>query len=961
MHDFQAIFETAPDAYLLLGADPDFTIVAVNKAYLRATHTRREEIVGRPVFAIFPNNPATPEIDAVKTHRDSLQATILTRQPQEIPPTRYDVPRPAGAGGGFEQRFWRACNIPIVAPDGQVTHIIHRVEDVTSWVRLQETERSHHFANETLRSRVDATRHDLARRTEELEQTHRELAEQRRSLQEARVRVEAAVFSGQVATWIWEFPANQIRGDANLARWFRITPDQVRGTSLDTYLAAIDPEDASLVRRRVEESMVRGDGGEVEYRIVADRDHPRRVLARWHVERNDAGEAVRLAGVLLDISELRHATESLAHLREQLHLAAEAAEIGTFSWMLPDGALTWSDRCKEQFFLPPDAPIDIATFYTRVHPDDRAHVRTAVERSIADGSRYDVEFRAVAPDGRTRWIHASGRAFRNPSGQPAHFEGITLDVTRQKAIESELLESEARYRLVVDSLPDYAIFLLDDDGLVTHWNAGAERLLGYTGDDILGRSARILFTPEDQARGEPEKEIATAKSAGRAADDRWHMRKDGSRFYVTGLMTVVTDALGRRIGLAKIMRDVTERHAAAAERERLLESERAARAEAERTSRLKDDFLATLSHELRTPLNAILGWTQVLQESSNSPSELAEGLEIIERNTRVQAQLIEDLLDMSRIASGKVRLLVQRIDFTVVVAAAIDSVRTAADAKRIRIVTRFATDRSEVMGDRTRLQQVVWNLLSNAIKFTPVGGQVDVFLDHRSPNILLRVQDNGAGIAPDFLPHVFERFRQADASTTRQHGGLGLGLSIVMQLVELHGGEVRADSPGLGRGATFSVSLPLLPAPPIPHLAATGSTPPANHQTPPAGVDLSDVAVLVVEDEPDSANLVKRVLQSHGARVHLSSSVADALELFQLVHPHVLLSDIGMPNQDGYELIRRIRTLPGGADLPAAALSALAREQDIQRTLAAGFRHHLAKPVEPAVLVSTVAALARRG
>ncbi len=960
MEAFQAIFESTPDAYLILRANDDFTIAAANDAYLRATHTTREEIVGRPIFEIFPDNPHTPDALSVHTLRKSLETAIATRKRHEIPPLRYDIPRTPRSAGGFQRRHWRAWNTPVIDAEGRITHLIHRVEDVTDWIRLQEIERTQASANASLRSRAEAAREELARRTDELEQTHRELAVHRRALQEARTRLEAAILSGYVATWIWEFPSNAIYGDDSLSHWFRLPPDEPAATSFETYLQRIHPDDAPLVRERVEASIAKGQRGEVEYRIV--RVEPaRRVLARWRVDRNAVGQPIRLAGVLLDISELRAATEGLAQLREQLHLAAEAAEIGTFSWDLPSGPLTWSERTKQQFFLPPDSPIDIDTFYARVHPEDRARVRDAVDRAISQGAHYDVEFRAVSPDGAFRWIHASGRAFPAVAAQPAHFEGIALDVTRQKQIEADLLEIEARYRLVVESLPEYAVILLDDQGLITHWNAGAERLLGYTTGEVLGRSGRILFTPEDQARGEPEKELATAKATGRAADDRWHIKKDGTRFFVTGLMIVVIDSSGRRLGLAKIMRDITDRHAAAAERERLLESERAARAEAERTSRLKDEFLATLSHELRTPLNAILGWTQVLKEGPNTPEELADGLDIIERNTRVQAQLIEDLLDMSRIASGKVRLAVQRIDFSSVVSAAIDSVHPAATLKEIRILTDVAPGRFEVMGDRTRLQQVVWNLLSNAIKFTPAHGRVDVSLQRDNHHLVLRVRDTGAGMAPEFLPYLFERFRQADASTTRQHGGLGLGLSIVKQLVELHGGRVRAESDGLGKGATFTVTLPVLPsfttplpvAPPAAALS-TSTDPPRIH------VDLSGVIVLVVEDEPDAASLVQRILRNHGAEVHVSSNVASALAVFQTHRPHVILSDIGMPHHDGYELIRNVRALPDGRDVPAAALSALAREQDIQRALSAGFQKHLAKPLEPAVLVSVVAELAGR-
>ena len=849
MHESQTIFESAPDAYLLLRADTAFTITAATDAYIRLIATAREHLVGRSFFDLFPEIPPFAAPFPLPSLHDALHAVLATKQPQELPLFRHALFPES------EPRHWRIANVPVLDATGRITHVLHRLEDVSSLLRLQETERAQRSSNEILRSRAAAADQELARRTDDLEQAHLELDAQRRALQEARTRLEAAIFSGHVATWIWELPENKIQGDDSLAHWFRIAPDEPAATSFETYLERIHPDDAPRVRERVETSIARGRGGEVEYRIVRG-EPPRRVLARWRLDHNADGQPIRLAGVLLDVSELRAATETLEQLREQLHLAAEAAEIGTFSWELPNGRLTWNERLKQQFSLAPSAPVDIATFYAHVHPEDRPRVREAIKRAIEEGARYDIEFRVVTPEGAFRWIHASGRAFTATPTQSAHFEGIALDVTRQKQIESDLRESEARYRLVVDSLPDYAIFLLDDDGLVTHWNAGAQRLLGYTADEILGRSGDILFTPEDRAEGIPEHERATAKATGRASDDRWHVKKGGIRFFVTGQMIALTDAQGRRIGLAKIMRDITERHAAAAERERLLESERAARTEAERTSRLKDEFLATLSHELRTPLNAILGWTQVLQEGPNTPGELADGLAIIERNTRVQAQLIEDLLDMSRIASGKIRLHVERVDFVAVVTAAIDSVRTAAAAKNIRLAPRFLPLPLEVMGDRTRLQQVVWNLLFNAIKFTPPRGEVDVSLVREPGHVVLRVRDTGTGIAPDFLPHLFERFRQADASTTRQHGGLGLGLSIVKQLVELHGGRVSADSAGPDQGATFQVTLPALPAFTAPRVSSLHTAPIGNSARPP--IDLSGVTVLVVEDEPDSLEIGNR-------------------------------------------------------------------------------------------------------
>jgi signal transduction histidine kinase/ActR/RegA family two-component response regulator len=401
----------------------------------------------------------------------------------------------------------------------------------------------------------------------------------------------------------------------------------------------------------------------------------------------------------------------------------------------------------------------------------------------------------------------------------------------------------------------------------------------------------------------------------------------------------------------------------AQEREQLLDSERAARSEAERMSALKDEFLATLSHELRTPLSAILGWSQVLRLRAEDTQQVREGLHTIERNARVQIQLIEDLLDMSRITSGKVRLDVQAVDPVAFVEAAIATVAPGAEAKGVRIETRLDRSGGPVTGDPGRLQQVAWNLLANAVKFTPGGGKVQVRLERMSSHIELCVADTGVGIRPEFLPHVFERFRQDDASTTRMFGGLGLGLSIVKQLVELHGGTVHVASAGINQGSTFTVRLPLK--------AAYGRHDVEGRTTEDASpahsfdferADLSGLTVLVVDDEPDARELVKRVLAECQARVLTAPDAATALALVEAQRPDVIVSDIGMPHVDGFELLRRIRALGAqrGGNAPAIALTAFARTEDRTRVLQSGFLVHVSKPVEPSELVATVATVAGR-
>lgn len=387
---------------------------------------------------------------------------------------------------------------------------------------------------------------------------------------------------------------------------------------------------------------------------------------------------------------------------------------------------------------------------------------------------------------------------------------------------------------------------------------------------------------------------------------------------------------------------------------------RAAQAEGEQASRMKDEFLATLSHELRTPLNAILGWSQLIRQRPDAQM-IEEGLSIIERNTRVQVQLIEDLLDMSRIISGKLRLEFETIDVATFIDAAIETVEPAGKAKGVEL-RRVVVGKNLVAGDANRLQQVIWNLLSNAIKFTPTGGHIEVRAEHRDSQIAISVADSGLGIKPDFLPHVFERFRQADGSTTRPQGGLGLGLAIVKNLVELHGGSVEAHSAGEHQGSTFTILLPA--AARIDHQSDQRIRPPdAIARAPDLGHEsLSGLKVLVVDDEPDARDLLRRLLERRQATVITAGTAIDGLQLLQQEKPDVLVSDIGMPIVDGYEFITQIRSLGAdrGGNLPAIALTAFARAEDRARALRAGYTVHLPKPVEPANLIAIVASVTGR-
>jgi PAS domain S-box-containing protein len=525
----------------------------------------------------------------------------------------------------------------------------------------------------------------------------------------------------------------------------------------------------------------------------------------------------------------------------------------------------------------------------------------------------------------------------------------------------------ARHLAKVVESSDDAIISKDLNSIITSWNPAAERMFGYTAAEAIGKSIRMLIPDDLQG----EEDIVLAKiRAGEKVDhyETIRRRKDGSTLSISLTVSPIRDASGTIVGASKIARDVSERvalEAAAVEHtrdtERLAAENSLLYAEAREANRLKDDFLAVLSHELRTPLNAIVGYSRLMRGQLLPPEQIARAVETLERNARWLTQIVEDVLDVSRIVSGKIRLDVQPVELAGVVDNAVATVQPAADAKSVRLQSLIDPRIGPVAGDPDRLQQVAWNLLSNAVKFTPKGGRVQVRVERVNSHIEISVSDSGIGISPEFLPLVFDRFRQADSGSTRKAGGLGLGLSIVRHLVEMHGGSVHAASAGLDQGATFTVRLPVMAVQPSP--PSKREHPLAERRHPPQQLeDLGGVRVLAVDDDADALGLLKDVLQAAGAEVATASSAASALETIAAFRPQAVVADIGMPDVDGFELIKRIRASNDHkvSEVPAAALTAFARSEDRTKALQSGFEMHLSKPVDPAELVASVATLVRR-
>jgi PAS domain S-box-containing protein len=529
--------------------------------------------------------------------------------------------------------------------------------------------------------------------------------------------------------------------------------------------------------------------------------------------------------------------------------------------------------------------------------------------------------------------------------------GVAVDITDRKRAEEALRQSEERYRYLAESIPQL-VWTANAQGALLDVNQRWLDFTGLTWTQVHSEGWEAVVHPDDIPILS-EYWIAAQKDGSLYQAEGRMRRADGVyRWYLHQAVPLKNES-GQVIKWFGTATDIEEQKRLEQQRELLLQQEQAAREEAERANRIKDEFLAVLSHELRSPLNPILGWSRLLQTRKFNPAKTSEALATIERNAKLQAELIEDLLDVSRILQGKLSLNIAPVTLTSIIEAAMETVRLAAQAKSIQIQTQVGSQVGKVSGDASRLQQIVWNLLSNAIKFTPQGGRVDIRLERIGSHAQITVSDTGKGIPTDFLPYVFDYFRQADATTTRKFGGLGLGLAIVRHLVELHGGTVQADSPGEGQGATFTVRLPLL-------LSQTESD--RGNESPELSLDLQGIEILVVDDDVDTREFVAFLLEQYGAQVTAVGSAKEALVALTQSLPDVLLSDIGMPEMDGYMLMQQVRTLPTeqGGQIPAIALTAYAGEMNYQQALSAGFQRHMSKPVEPAELVDAIASLAQR-
>ncbi|WDT81601.1 MAG: PAS domain S-box protein [Candidatus Manganitrophus sp.] len=826
----------------------------------------------------------------------------------------FDGKVPYREGG---ERYIRATYSPHWA-DGKVKGYFSLVQDITA---QQRTEKAWHKSEELLKIALEA---------------------------------------GKMGVFEFDVRSGKVAWSPNLEKIHGLAPGTFGGTFED-FKRDIHPDDLNRVLNRVQQTIQekKTDYG-VEYRIIKPNGETAWVEARGRVFYDPNGGAERFVGLCMDVTARKQAEETLQN-EFAFRRAIEEAIPDGIAVADPNGRQTYVNRAFcEMVGWSETELVGAMPPYVYWPPEEREAIREAFQKTIqGEVPSGGFELRFCRRDGERFNILVTPVPLRDSHGTLTGWLASMVDITERKRIEQKLQESEAQYRLLFETNPQPMWVYEIESMAFLEVNEAAVRHYGYSREEFLSMTIKEIRPPEDipklaQKNADALKEVALGlRSAG-----VWrHRKKDGTIIDVEVIRSPISFK-GRK-ALLILASDVTERRRAEEERVGLLTREQQARQEAEAANRAKDEFLATVSHELRTPLNAIYGWARLLQMGELDRETVTSAYETIERNAKAQAQLIDDLLDVSRIIAGKLRLDVRWIELKPVIEAAIETVQTAADAKGITLQSRLDETVGPISGDPDRLQQVVWNLLSNAIKFTSTGGRVEVRINRIDSAVQIQVQDTGIGIHPEFIPFVFDRFRQAEGASTRFYGGLGLGLAIVRHLVELHGGTVSAHSPGEGKGANFTVTLPV-------KVPSTGSLDPEikrpeEGMLPLTSTRLLDgVEILLVDDEADARELLTLILQRSGARVITVSSAREAIDRLKRKKPDLLVSDIEMPGEDGYSLIRRVRAREaerGEGSVPAVALTAYAGRADRRRALMAGFQKHVPKPVDPAGLVAVVAGL----
>ena len=942
--DFRALFEAAPDLLVVLDTSDEYRIVAASDAYLQSIMAGRDAIIGCPVFTVFPDDPDNPGTASHQTLRATLGRARQSGQAETLPVYQYDLRRSEAQGGGTEERHWRTSVTPVFTDPARrgkekPAYLLIHTEDVTTLV----------LSN--------------------------------RAADDTRSRLEATLSAAEIGTWIWEMGPDRVTADQNLARIFGVDPADAAGGPVEHYTRHIHQEDLPRVQAGIEEAAREGRRFDMEYRIRQGDGSLRWVAARGWVEKDAAGQPTRFPGVVIDITERREAQAALRETDERMRAAIDLTGLGTFDYDPATHVLQWSDGCRQMFGVSPGESVSYETTFVRgLHPDDRERTSAAVEAALRPGGtgQYDIEYRTVSPlDGRERWVAARGRTLFDENSRAQRFVGTVLDITGRKRMEeaavrrSEQLQKLTAISTRLNAAHDVSSVL----GIVTEEARaliGAQQAVAsVAAAPETGKLITVVSSADKDQQETPAPPTSVAlllvddiqgpvRVTRAEAEGHPALRPAGEAGAAGGwLATPLIGRNTRRLGVIQLLDkpadDFTEDDEAllaqlaqiatvAIENARLYE-------ELRRKDQRKDEFLAMLAHELRNPLAAIRN-AVALGSDPTDAAEIEWAMDVINRQLRQLSRLIDDLLDMSRITQGKVQLRKEPLDAAAILNSAVETVRPLMEERQHELTVALRPGTLHLEADPTRLEQIVVNLLANAAKYTEKRGEISLRAREEGGQIVIRVRDNGIGIPPEKLPQMFELFAQGDRTLARSEGGLGIGLTLVRSLVEMHGGRIEAFSEGQGRGSEFVVRLPAIPA--VPSSGAEPPRPVRAPAVPPKESPAAAVAgrrVLVVDDNVDSARGTGLILSRHGYDVRLAYDGPAALVAAQEHRPEFVLLDIGLPGMDGYEVAQRLRQDPVLAGVRLVAVSGYGQESDRRRSQEAGFDQHLVKPVDPGVLL----------
>jgi PAS domain S-box-containing protein len=951
--DFQTLFQSAPDLYLVLTRE--FNIVAVSDAYLRATMTNREEILGRGIFDVFPDNPDDPSATGVDNLRTSLQRVLQEKTPNAIAVQKYDIRKPASEGGGFELRYWSPVNSPVLGPDKEVSYIIHRVEDVTDVVRLKQQDIEHQERTEHFRSHAEQMEAEAHLRAGEVQEANRRLdalnQELLRELSERR-RVQKALagrekwFAATLASVGDAVVATDMNGlvtfmnapAQSLTGW---TLAEAIGKSIASVLDIVNKETRCPVENPVKKVLQAG-------KVVGLADHTL-LLSKsgkeYDIEDSaapiltDSGEGLGVVLVFRDITDKKRTEEKIKRQEEllQLILASVAEGVvvadsnGKFllfnaaaERVLGIGATeTAPDQWSAQYgaYFP-----DTVTQY----PPGQLPLVRAMRGESVDGLELFVRNPQV-PNGRL--LYFTGRPLKSESGAIRGGVVVFHDITNRKRAEEVLRLSEERFRLLISEVKDYAILMLDPDGGIVSWNAGAEQIKGYRPDEIIGQHFSCFYTTEDREQNKPAHGLEVAVEQGRYENEGWRVRKDGSRFWADVVITALHDETGRLYGFGKVTRDITER-------KRTEELMRQAKEEAERTSKFKDQFLSTMSHELRTPLNAVLGFSDLLADERYGSLNDRQQRYIAHIHTggKHLLKLISDILDLSKIEAGRMELAREDVLVPSAFAEVISALYPLAE-KKSQALLQQVEPQLRVHADALRFKQVLMNLVGNAIKFTPEGGRIDLVARRTDSQVRIEVRDNGPGIAPEQQQQIFEAFvRLAQSGTTTE--GTGLGLAITSRLVELHGSKLGIEGRP-GEGTCFYFSLP----------EAVNAQYPRAVTPEPVLRARKAPRILVIEDNAVTGQLIQSQLTSSGYETLKCEQPDRAMEMAAEHQPDAITLDLLMQPVHGLEILLKLKNDPRTSKIPVIVVTIVDQPGF---GIALGADEYLIKPVDKVTLLAAV-------